>query len=134
MAKQKTEFLTIEALVGSLIICPEEIAILKKQGIDLPVLLKNIQKIIVKTEPAKIQPKEKVKPLVFDWTKIDDLLLRGKGELALYYANEIYKNNPESKEVADKVKQIEEIKANAVHLIPIEKKQEGEEEYIPMPN
>lgn len=46
--RQKEEYATIEARVGSIVIVPKEIEAFKKHGIDLLVALKTIQREIYK--------------------------------------------------------------------------------------
>ncbi len=43
MKRQKEQYVTIEAIVGSIVVTPKEIESLKKRGIDLLLVLKTIQ-------------------------------------------------------------------------------------------
>lgn len=52
---KKTKWVTVQGMVGSLIITPKEIEAFKKSGIDLLVALKEIQKKIYKN-PNKKNP------------------------------------------------------------------------------
>ncbi len=47
-SNSKKEWVTIEALVGSIIITPKELVAFKKHGIDISVALKKIQGEIYK--------------------------------------------------------------------------------------
>lgn len=50
---KKTKWVTVQGMVGSLIITPKEIKAFKKNGIDLLVALKEIQKKIYKNSNKK---------------------------------------------------------------------------------